>query len=81
MNKANQEIDSYIVETVSIDALALSEVRLMQIDVEGHEVRVLECPLDTIHESRPIIIVKSKARHFKGGPRIVVKFLDNLCYS
>jgi len=47
------------VETATLDSFQLTDVAFMKIDVEGHEVDVLEGAHDTIASSRPAILVES----------------------
>ncbi|MFN7920969.1 MAG: FkbM family methyltransferase [Bryobacteraceae bacterium] len=52
-----QELD---VELCSIDSLGLSSVSFVKIDVEGHEVEVLEGAQATIRRDRPRLLVEVK---------------------
>ncbi|WP_083931567.1 FkbM family methyltransferase [Methyloferula stellata] len=51
------------VQTIPIDALALTDVGFMKIDVEGSEHEVLEGARTTIERWRPAIIVENEFRH------------------
>jgi len=59
------------VSTVTIDSLSLSDVRLIKIDVEGHELEVLEGASSTIQKFRPNILCEVWDK-----PEIRSKFFD-----
>lgn len=58
---------SVIVSLVPLDALALHDVSLLKIDVEGHEPEVLAGAADTIARERPAVIIESESRHREGS--------------
>ena len=47
------------VETATLDSFQIGNVSFMKIDVEGHEIAVLEGAHETIASSRPAILVES----------------------
>lgn len=51
------------VDCVSIDSLNLPTIDFMKIDVEGHEIEVLEGALTTIKNSHPVMMVEIEDRH------------------
>jgi FkbM family methyltransferase len=51
------------VPTKTLDSFELRNVGLMKIDVEGHELAVLQGARDTIRTSRPIVFVEVEHRH------------------
>ena len=59
--------------TLPIDALALPTVKLVKIDVEGHEMPVLEGMRKLLERDHPTIIVET-------GKAEVVELLDGLAY-
>jgi len=56
-------------------------VAVIKIDVEGHELSVLQGSVDILTASRPTIIVESEARHHSGAPYDVFHFLTALGYQ
>lgn len=48
------------VQALSIDSLVLGDVDLIQLDVEGHELKALEGGLKTIKECQPVIQVEDR---------------------
>lgn len=53
------------VSLAALDAFELDGVDLIKIDVEGHELQVLEGATGTIAESRPVLIVEIKPPRFE----------------
>jgi FkbM family methyltransferase len=56
-------VDEHIqrpIQIVALDSLEVKDVGFMKIDVEGHEVEVLEGAYDTIFRYRPTILIEVK---------------------
>lgn len=49
------------VRTITLDGLSLSDVSLIKIDVEGHEIELLAGAKETIRKYRPVIIIEIKS--------------------
>ncbi len=47
------------VSVTMLDRLALPQIRMMKIDVEGHEYEVLRGSIKTIQRDRPVIVIES----------------------
>jgi FkbM family methyltransferase len=73
--------ESATVELRTIDSYAFEAVDLIKIDVEGHELEVLEGARGTIERERPTIIVEVEERHRSGGVGAVFAFFDGLGYQ
>jgi FkbM family methyltransferase len=75
---------STLVEVTTLDAFFASQDRgpnLLKIDVEGHELAVLQGARKTIESYRPAILIECEARHrAEGDVRPVFNFLDALGY-
>lgn len=67
------------VRLTTIDALGLSDVRFIKIDVEGHELPALLGAATTIHRDRPLLLVELEARMQPIEP--VVSLLAEWGYS
>jgi FkbM family methyltransferase len=66
------------VPTKTLDSFALRNVGLMKIDVEGHELAVLQGARDTIRTSRPIVFVEVEHRH-GSNVSLVKELLEETC--
>ncbi len=49
--------------TLAIDNLSLSDVAVIQLDVEGHELKALQGAVRTIQKSHPIIMIEDLAQN------------------
>jgi FkbM family methyltransferase len=63
INKMGIESVRVSVPAVAVDSLALDNVGLIKIDVEGNEFDVLEGAAETIQRCRPNIVVENEYRH------------------
>lgn len=69
------------VPMTSLDALALDNVRVIKIDVEGHELAVLRGARQTIARCQPVCIVEVEERHNAGGTAAAFAFFAGLGYA
>jgi FkbM family methyltransferase len=69
------------IQTSRLDSLDLNDVGLIKIDVEGHELSVLEGGKALIAECRPNIIIEIEERHRPGALCLVTNFFADLGYS
>lgn len=73
-------VSTHFVATVPLDAFELSDVGLIKIDVEGHEVAVLEGARSTLELNMPSVIVEVEDRHNPGAVDSVQTMLSTLGY-
>jgi FkbM family methyltransferase len=64
-----------------LDDYGMSDVAFIKIDVEGHEVAVLEGASDTIARNRPVLLIESEDRHRKNAVADVEVFLKQRSYA
>lgn len=64
-----------------LDDFDLREVGCIKIDVEGHELSVLEGAINTIRRDKPSLIIESEERHRKGAVDEMVSLLEPLGYE
>jgi len=69
------------VETVRLDDLALTDVGLLKIDVEGHEKSVLDGAIETIRREKPNLILELEERYHRGITKQAADLLDDLGYK
>lgn len=66
--------------TLRLDDLGVSNVRLIKIDVEGHEPEVLSGAANLLAEQRPVLLVEAEERHRPGAVATTRQFLLELGY-
>jgi FkbM family methyltransferase len=69
------------VATVRLDDLALTDVGLLKIDVEGHEKSVLDGAIETIRREQPNLILELEERHHRGVTKQATDLLNDLGYK
>jgi FkbM family methyltransferase len=69
------------VKAFRIDDLQLENVSFMKIDVEGHELAVLEGALETLKRNQPSILLEAEERHRARAVATVKEFLEALGYE
>lgn len=69
------------VPMTSLDALAIDNVRVIKIDVEGHEFAVLRGARSTLSRWHPVCIVEVEERHNAGGTARAFSFFEELGYK
>jgi FkbM family methyltransferase len=69
------------VKTFKIDDLGLTDVTFMKVDVEGHEISVLEGAMELLKRDRPTILLEAEERHHAGAVRAVRALLEPLKYE
>lgn len=70
---------SRTVPKITIDGLALADVRFIKLDIEGHELPALRGAAGTIRRDRPLIILELEERHQPIAP--VVELLGSWGYQ
>jgi FkbM family methyltransferase len=68
------------VPAFKIDDLRLENVSFIKIDVEGHELSVLEGAGETLKKSQPAILLEAEERNRPGAVASVREFLESLGY-
>lgn len=77
---APERWESIRVPTRTLDSFELRDVGFVKIDVEGHELAVLEGARRTILRDRPVILVEAEDRHRPGAVASVVVWLEAIEY-
>ena len=65
----------------TLDSFGLTSVGFIKIDVEGHELAVLQGACKTIALSHPILMVEVEDRHRHDAVHTVEEFLSDFGYS
>jgi FkbM family methyltransferase len=74
-------IQSIDVPVRRLDDLPLSDVGLIKIDVEGHELAVLRGATATLTRHRPAIVVEAEERHHPNAVGEITRLLTGLGYA
>ena len=77
----SEPVEEHEVELRTLDSFALDDVALLKIDVEGHELAVLEGASETISRCKPTILVEVEERHRAGGVARLRAYLEDLGYA
>jgi len=64
---------TFAVDLAPLDSIAMPPIGFMKIDVEGHEMAVLEGALSVVERDRPIIMIEAEERH---RPNAVTSMVD-----
>lgn len=84
-NKLEHELVARVeeveVETRAIDDYAFPSVGFIKVDVEGHELAVLQGAERTIREQRPNLLVESNDDHQPGGVAALIAWLRERDYD
>ena len=65
----------------TLDAEIDRPVSFVKIDVEGHELPVVQGATALIEKHRPVFLVESEARHCDGAPHSLFSFFERLGYA
>ena len=77
--EANMTIDLKAMD--DLPEISASKITLIKIDVEGHELQVLNGAKKTIERNFPIIIFEQSADDFRNGTSSVIKCLKSIGYK
>jgi FkbM family methyltransferase len=64
----------------TLDTAVREPVGLIKIDVEGHELAVLQGAVELIRRDRPVLLVETEKRHSPDAPESIFAFLGSLGY-
>jgi FkbM family methyltransferase len=75
-----EAIETWTVPTIPLDALALTGVTAIKIDVEGAEEEMLRGAIRTLRDCRPVLSIEIEERHRAGSTVAVPRLLLPLGY-
>src|SRR5215831_3591317 len=77
---SSQEVVSMTVPTARLDAIVPEEVAFVKIDVEGHELNVLNGAIELLEHSQPVFLVEAEDRHREQATRLLFDFFEQRSY-
>jgi FkbM family methyltransferase len=77
-SKLNLDEKENTVETRTLDSYDFNDVILIKIDVEGHEVEVMEGAIDTINRNKPIVLLEY---HEEASASRIFEIIKDLNYN
>jgi FkbM family methyltransferase len=77
---SNKQSVSVSVPTARLDAIVHQDVAFVKIDVEGHELNVLNGAVELVEHSQPVFLVEAEDRHRVQATRSIFEFFENRCY-
>ena len=76
------EFRTFEVNVKKLDNLQFENpISFIKIDVEGHEIEVIEGAIKTINKNKPILLVEIEKRHTKQKVINTIKFINDLGYK
>jgi FkbM family methyltransferase len=75
------ELRSVTVKLERLDDIRTSKIGVMKVDVEGHELAVVEGATATLIRDRPTVIIECEERHHTGGVRALQAKFEELGYD
>jgi FkbM family methyltransferase len=75
------ELASYPVKVMTLDSFGFTDVAVIKIDVEGHELDVVQGARATIARCRPLMLIEIERRHLACSMERVFDELANLGYQ
>ena len=65
-----------------LDSIKLeNKIGFIKIDVEGHELEVIEGALNTIKMNKPVLLIEIEERHSKRMVNESIKYIKNIGYN
>lgn len=80
ISASNKEVVSVNVPTARLDAIVHQDVDFVKIDVEGHELNVLNGAVELLEHSQPVFLVEAEDRHREQATRSIFEFFENRSY-
>jgi FkbM family methyltransferase len=78
--ESSAKLVSTPVPTARLDAMVQQDVAFVKIDVEGHELNVLNGAVELLERCQPVFLVEAEDRHHAEATRLVFEFFRNRSY-
>jgi FkbM family methyltransferase len=80
LGSPNKRVVSISVPTARLDAIVHQDVAFVKIDVEGHELSVLNGSVELLEHSQPVFLVEAEDRHRAQATRSIFEFFETKSY-
>lgn len=80
VNSPTEHVVSAHVPVARLDAVVRQDVAFVKIDVEGHELNVLNGAIGLLERSQPVFLVEAEDRHRAEATRLVFEFFRDRAY-
>jgi len=80
LGSSNGHVVSINVPTARLDAIVHQDVAFVKIDVEGHELNVLNGAVELLEHSQPVFLVEAEDRHRAQATRSIFEFFETRSY-
>jgi FkbM family methyltransferase len=80
LGSPNKRGVSISVPTARLDAIVHQDVAFVKIDVEGHELSVLNGAVELLEHSQPVFLVEAEDRHRAEATRSIFEFFETRSY-
>ncbi len=80
-DRSDGDVENFVVKTERLDAMGISNVGFIKIDVEGFEQPVIEGARGIIERDRPVILIELEERHTGGNITEMVNRISAFGYS
>jgi FkbM family methyltransferase len=80
MSATTESVVSTHVPIARLDAVVRQDVAFVKIDVEGHELNVLNGAVELLERCQPVFVVEAEDRHRAAATRSVFEFFRNKSY-
>jgi FkbM family methyltransferase len=77
---SSKTVTSVNVPTARLDTIVRNDVSFVKIDVEGHELNVLNGAVELLEHSQPTFLVEAEDRHRKQATRSIFEFFEDRSY-
>ncbi|MBU6462981.1 MAG: FkbM family methyltransferase [Bradyrhizobium sp.] len=79
-SNSEQRVVSTKVSTARLDAIVREDVAFIKVDVEGHELNVLDGAAELLDRSQPVFLVEAEDRHRDQATRLLFEFFAQRSY-
>jgi FkbM family methyltransferase len=80
VSASNRHGVSFSVPTARLDAIVRQDVAFVKIDVEGHELHVLNGAIELLEHSQPVFLVEAEDRYREEATRSLFDFFESRTY-